>query len=349
MTAGAEPTGLAAILYRVDRFQQRHPVLGFPYAVLVKFFDDSGGRLAALMTYYGFLSVFPVLLLGVTFVSHVLVQRPELRHRLVVAMVPASLQSTVEGAAAAMPSSRLALTAGLIGLLLAGTGVVSSVHLALNHLAAVPHRQRAFVLFRYLRIMVGLVFILVTVLALGILTVAGAALPDQPWLSRGTAAIGSAVISFVMLLLLSRLLLERPAPVRTLCTAVVPAAVVVALTLDLGATILPGLVRRAGPVYGSFATVAGMFTLLYVLSLLLVLVAETALVRHWRLWPRAVDYDRPTEADARAYVLLAREQERVSCARISLSLSVPAANAGEAPPASSTGHDDAGPGTGGSG
>ncbi|MET0418261.1 MAG: ribonuclease BN, partial [Actinoplanes sp.] len=70
------------------------------------------------------------------------------------------------------------------------------------------------------------------------------------------------------------------------------------------------LVRRAGPVYGSFATVAGAFTLLYLLSLTLVLAAELAAVREARLWPRGLDPDRPTDADRRAQALLESEQER---------------------------------------
>jgi membrane protein len=40
-------------------------VLGFPYAVVKKYGDDAGGRQAALITCYGFLSIFPLLLLGV--------------------------------------------------------------------------------------------------------------------------------------------------------------------------------------------------------------------------------------------------------------------------------------------
>ncbi len=40
--------------------------VGFPLAVLSKFVDDQGGYLAALLTYYGFLSLFPLLLLLVT-------------------------------------------------------------------------------------------------------------------------------------------------------------------------------------------------------------------------------------------------------------------------------------------
>jgi uncharacterized BrkB/YihY/UPF0761 family membrane protein len=92
--------------------------------------------------------------------------------------------------------------------------------------------------------------------------------------------------------------------------------VAVTLTLNLGAVVLPGLVRRAGPVYGGFATVTGMFTMLYVLSVALVYSAEIAAVRDARLWPRALDRTGTTAADARALALLAREQERIEGTRV---------------------------------
>ena len=60
--------GLSGLVNRIiawaDRLQRRHGVLGFPYAVVKKYGDDEGGRQAALITYYGFLSIFPLLLLG---------------------------------------------------------------------------------------------------------------------------------------------------------------------------------------------------------------------------------------------------------------------------------------------
>src|SRR4051795_8663629 len=71
-----------------DALQRRHGVLGFPYAVIKKYGDDEGGGQAALITYSGFLSVFPLLLLGVAILSRVLVANPDLRQRLVDAIVP---------------------------------------------------------------------------------------------------------------------------------------------------------------------------------------------------------------------------------------------------------------------
>src|SRR5499427_6127242 len=108
--------GLSALVNRVgalvngviawaDRVQRQHGVFGFPYAVIKKYGDDDGGREAALITYYGFLSLFPLLLLGVAVLSRVLASNPDLRERLITAVVPEALRPTVEHSLAALPTS----------------------------------------------------------------------------------------------------------------------------------------------------------------------------------------------------------------------------------------------------
>src|SRR6266478_1812415 len=148
--------GLSARVNRViawaDRLQRRHSVLGFPYAVVKKYGDDEGGREAALITYYGFLSIFPLLLLAVAVLSRVLADNPELRQRLITAIVPPALQSTVEHSVTTLPTSTVPFIVGLIGLLFSGTGVVFSAYQTLNHVAAVPRRLRAGFWSRYIRV-----------------------------------------------------------------------------------------------------------------------------------------------------------------------------------------------------
>ena len=314
---------VARIIAWADCLQRKHGVLGFPYAVVKKYGDDAGGREAALITYYGFLSIFPLLLLGVAVLSRVLASHPDLRERLITAVVPEALRSTVEHSLAALPTSTIPFVFGLIGLLYSGTGVVFSVYQTLNHVAAVPYRLRAPFLSRYVRVFVMLVTLLVGGLAVGALTVVATALPGQPGIQRAAAVLGSALVVFAVLLLAARLLLVRPAPVRALWPAAILGAAVVTLVLTVGAPLLARLVAKAGPVYGSFATVAGMFALLYLVGQGLVYAAEVAAVRYARLWPRAVDLNRPTEADVRALALLAREQERIPAARVSFHLAAP--------------------------
>ena len=68
--------GVAA---RLDGFQRRHAWLGFPLAVIYKFIDDQGGYLASLITYYGFLALFPLLLLLVSVLGYALQGNPALQ------------------------------------------------------------------------------------------------------------------------------------------------------------------------------------------------------------------------------------------------------------------------------
>jgi len=214
----------------------------------------------------------------------------------------------------------LPFVAGLIGLLLSGTGVVFSAYQTLNHVATVRYRLRAGFFSRYVRVFVVLVTLLAGALATGALMVVATALPGQPGLERAAAVLGSALVVFAVLLLGAKLLLARPAPVRALWPGAIMGAAVVTVVLRAGAPLLARLVAKAGPVYGSFATVAGMFALLYLVGQALVYAAEVAAVRYARLWPRALDVNRPTAADARALALLAREQERIPAARVEFRL-----------------------------
>jgi len=319
--------GLSGLVGRViawaDRLQREHGVLGFPYAVVKKYGDDEGGRQAALITYYGFLSIFPLLLLGVAILSRVLANHRDLRRRLTAQLVPPVLRPTIEHSLATLPTSTIPFVVGLIGLVFAGTGVVFSAYQTLNHVAAVPHRLRAPFFSRYIRVFAMLATLLLGGLAVGALTVVATALPSQPAVQTAAAVLGSALIVFAVLLLGAKVLLARPAPFRALWPAAAVGAVAVTLVLNVGAPLLARLVAKAGPVYGSFATVAGMFALLYLVGQALVYAAEIAAVRYARLWPRALDLNRPTTADARALTLLAREQERIPAARVQFHLVPP--------------------------
>jgi uncharacterized BrkB/YihY/UPF0761 family membrane protein len=58
------------IISRADAYQRQHRWAGLPLAVLYKFFDDQGSYLAAQITYYGVVSLFPLLLLLTTLLGY---------------------------------------------------------------------------------------------------------------------------------------------------------------------------------------------------------------------------------------------------------------------------------------
>jgi uncharacterized BrkB/YihY/UPF0761 family membrane protein len=65
----------------VDRYQQSHASLAFLFAVFRRFGDDQAGNLAALIAYYAFFSVFPLLLTLTTILGYVLGGDPALERR----------------------------------------------------------------------------------------------------------------------------------------------------------------------------------------------------------------------------------------------------------------------------
>src|SRR5215207_9307751 len=79
----AEPchAGSVDLAGRLDRFQRRHPGAGFPLAVIYKFVDDQGNYLTAMITYYGFLSLFPLLLLLTSILGFALEGNPGLQEQ----------------------------------------------------------------------------------------------------------------------------------------------------------------------------------------------------------------------------------------------------------------------------
>jgi uncharacterized BrkB/YihY/UPF0761 family membrane protein len=126
-----------------DDFQQRHRWLALPVAVWKKFGDDSAGNLAALIAYYGFVSIFPLLLVLVTVLSIVLKNDPGLQHRL---LNSALAQYPVVGqqlrSIGPLHETGLALVIGLVGTFIGARSVATAIQNALNTVWEIPIARR---------------------------------------------------------------------------------------------------------------------------------------------------------------------------------------------------------------
>jgi len=308
---------------RVDDFQRDHGALGFPYAVIRKYSDDDGARLAALITYYGFLSLFPLLILAAVTVSAVLRDDAERRSQLIDAIVPTQFQDTINNALAALPSNGVALTVGIVGLVFSSLGLVTSTYHTLNHIAAVPHRARLEGAQRYVRTVLVLLLLVAGVAGMGVLTLAAGARPTVDGAARIAAFAGSTLIVFLLLWAAIALLLLRRPRLSLIWPGVFIGSLAIAGELTFGAALLPRLVAKSGPVYGSFAAIVGLFTLMYLVSQVLVFAGEIVIVRVRDLWPRSLDLTKPTDADQRALGALARVQERMPVERVQARFDAP--------------------------
>ena len=182
---------------------------------------------------------------------------------------------------------------------------------------------------RSARVLLTMVVVLAGGLSAAALTVASGALPDVGELQRIAASLATALVVFLVLIPAATVLVTRPILLRASSMSAAMGVFVVALVLSLGARLLGPLVEKSGPVYGSFATVAGIFALLYLVSQVLLFAAEVAVVRHRRLWPRALDPLRPTPADRLSLTRLANAQERLAIERIEVRFDRPVPDGSE--------------------
>ncbi len=130
-------------LHDLDHRQQGAKGVRFIAAVIKKFQDDQAGQLAALISYYGFVSLFPLLLVFVTILGFVLEGDPDLQKKILdgtLGQFPLLSDSLKLHSLGGSPA---ALAIGVIGALLAGLGIMNATHNAMDRIWAVPFKNRS--------------------------------------------------------------------------------------------------------------------------------------------------------------------------------------------------------------
>ena len=275
----------------VDRFQQRHPLLGFPLAVRQKFADDQGGFLAASVTYYAFFSIFPLLLVLVTLLGYALQGNPDLQRRVLDSaladfpVIGPQLQTNVHSLTGSVP----ALAIGIGVALWAGTGVALALENAQDHIWGVPIRRRANPLLARLRALVWIAAIGGVTLAGTLLGSASAVASYGPAVRLAGVAI-SLAINIAAFVAIFRVLTSHSPSWR----AVLPGALVAGVAWEIlqlvGGYIVDRQLRHASSTYGVFAIVIGLLSWLYLAANVTLLSAELNVVRARTLWPRSLSF-----------------------------------------------------------
>jgi len=318
-----------AISERLDGFQQEHRWAGFPLAVAYKYFDDFGAYLAALLTYYAFVSLFPLLLLLSTILGLVLVSHPALQYQV---LTSALHQFPVIGVDLVRPGrlggGPVGLTVGIAGSLYGGLGVAQAFQYATNSIWGVPRNNRPNPLRARGRSLVllattGLAFLGTTVLTIlgssggGYLGAAG----------RILALAGSVVVGAALFIFAFRFAVARRLSVRGVVPGAVAAEVIWQLLQTFG-VIFARQVRDASPTNAVFAVVLGLLAFLYLTATGVLLCAEINVVRVSRMHPRSLltpftDNVILTPADRRAYSRQARAQRSKGFEHVSVLFDTP--------------------------
>jgi membrane protein len=312
---GAAAQQRPGVSARLDAFQQRHPAAAFPLAVVYKYFDDFGPYLAALLTYYAFLSLFPLLLLLSTILGYVLRGDPQLQHDI---LRSALGQFPVIGDQLHDPrrlgGGAAGLTIGLLGAIYGSLGVAQAIQYAMNTAWSVPRNNRPNP-FRAR----GRSLLLVGTAGLALLgttamSAIGAANVGQfGGVLRIGALLASVVVNAAVFVLGFRLATSRNLSVREVLPGASIAAVGWQLLQLFGVPYVTSVIRHASATNGVFALVLGLLAFLYLTAVIAVLSVEINVVRVDHLYPRALltpftDNVRLTRSDRRAYRKQAQAQ-----------------------------------------
>jgi YihY family inner membrane protein len=273
-------------LRALDRLQQRTPRLRFVAAVIKKFSDDQAGQLAALIAYYGFVSLFPLLLVLVTVLGFVLQGDPDDQQKILDGTLGQFPIVRDQLKLHSLNGSGVALAIGVLGALLAGMGVTNAAQNAFNRVWDVPFKRRPNFLVARLRGL-GLLALLGT---LAIASTLAAGFVGSA--SHGTPAVLGGVLvalafNLAVFALAFKLLTAIDLSWRELWPGVIVAAVGWQLLQHLGGYYLDHELKRTGPLYGVFALVLGLLAWLYLGAQITLFAAEVNVVRTRGLWPRS--------------------------------------------------------------
>jgi YihY family inner membrane protein len=328
----------------LDAFQRRHRWAGFPLAVLYKYADDQGGYLAALITYYGFLSLFPLLLLLVTILGFALHGDPHLQAKLLnsaLAQFPL-FGSQLRESVHARTGSGLGLVVGILGTLYGCLGAAQATQNALNRAWAVPRNIRPNPILSRLRSL-----LLIVVLGAGVLaTTALSALTTGASAYGATVDTGLRIVAVLLAMLANvglfllafRVLTAPQSPSRHLRLGAIVAGIGWQLVQLLGTYFVSHVLKGSHEAYGVFGLVLGLLAWMYLLALVTVLAAEINVVAQRRLWPRALltpftDNVQLTSADKRTYTAYAESERHKGFETVDVAFDAPPPDPSEEPKA----------------
>lgn len=309
-------------LKALDRRQQQTRGLRFLTAVIKKFGDDQAGQLAALIAYYAFVSLFPLLLVFVTILGFVLQGDPDERQKILDGTLGQFPIISDQLKLHPLTGSTAALVIGIVFSLLAGLGITSAAQNAFNRIWNVPFKHRPNFIHERLR-GIGMLAIfgtlmIVSTAAAGFVGAASHGAPE---------VLGGVLVAFAVNLALFmtafKLLTAADIPWRHLLPGVLVAAIGWQLLQHLGGYYIDHTLKRTGPLYGVFALVLGLLAWIYLGAQLTIFAAEINVVRLHRLWPRSFFSAPLLDADKRALTSSAEVEERIEEENVEVSFDEP--------------------------
>ncbi len=291
----------------LDDFQQRHAWLGFPIAVVYRFFENSGMHLVAALAYYALVAAIPLLLLAAIVVATTLDIFPDLQRYLLrsplmnIPMVDERIKNPNGGA----PPVWIVLVA-VLGSLYGGVGIGQAFQHAMNTIWSVPRNARPNPLVSRVRSLGILGLAGLSITCSTAIAMLGPQLRFQRRLSMPLTFLMSVPVNAAIFVVAMKLATAHPMPVRRVLPGAVGCGIVWQLFQMTGMDYFRNELPNATTASQFANLVLALVGVLHLTALALVLAGEVNAVAVRDLWPRALltpftDAVRLTDADRTSY------------------------------------------------
>ncbi len=296
------------VAHKVDRAQKQTAVTSVAVATFKKFSEDQTTSLAAMIAFWAFFSIFPLLLVLVTVLGWVLPASDKnnvLNH--VASMFPLLDPQSIKG----LNGSVWALVLGGLTSLWSGLGAVRTTQTAFNSVWEVPMHERPGFMSQVLRSLAVLATVGVGLVVSTL--VSGLVMGNSSGVNLGVGGkIGGYVLAAALdvglFVAAFRMLTDRDITVRDVVPGAILSGVIFFILQQLSTFIISRHLKSAQSTYGHFATVITILWWFYLQSVVTLLGAQLNVVLKERLHPRSIVDAPQTEADHRVLEAYAKER-----------------------------------------
>jgi YihY family inner membrane protein len=298
----------------LDGAQRRRSFLGIPIGVFFKFVDDQGPYLAAIVSFYATLAIFPILLLATSIFGFVLQGNQSLQEQV---LDSALTTFPIIGEELGRPDGLQGSTTGVVVGALAATygslGLGQALQNALNVAWSVPRNNRPNPIALRFKSLLLLLTLGVFMIAITAVSIAGAEIFGDSMLIRWLIRLANVTLVGLLLTVVFRLAAARRHHLGRAAPGAFTVAVLWLVLQEVGQYYTTQVLAGTKGMDAAFGLVLGLIGIIYVASFMGVIGIEVNVVLARRLWPRSLRtlfVDRPelTDADRRAYASYAQAQ-----------------------------------------
>jgi membrane protein len=317
----------------LDRAQRKRSFLGFPVATFFKFIDDQGPYLAAIISFYALLAIFPLLLLSVTILGFILQGNPDLQDRVIdSALGTFPIIGDELGKPDRLQGSTTSTVVGILAATYGSLGLGQALQNALNVTWSVPRNKRPNPIALRLKSLALLLLAGASVLAITTVSTLGSETevfgPRLDTTLRWLIRLVTVLLIGLVLTAVFRLAAARRHSLGRASPGAFTVAVLWQALQYVGTIYATRVLVETRGMSGIFGLVLGLIGIIYVAAFMGVLGMEVNTVLARRLWPRSLrtlfmDVGELTEADRRAYASYVRAQQHKSAATVDVSFKDP--------------------------